>query len=414
MQTVVLLEFFELPNFHEQKHILCVTQQAYERVLSSICDNECPEQIVTKVLYDDVVVTLWGQTEPFDFTQVARDGSHTLRDFLPPPPPFANFADLKALASFPHSDSYVYTPPNGDTYKQSLHPEPGDSNIVSIVETFRCWYARMLFFARTHTPKQTGTPNTLYVRGGGQHGTVVWGAASAVLRTLAQPFDRFAGDSFGAVVAVLCALDPTGEKLFFERMIETCSRMKLDDEDRRLSSEVAIQFAHSALHDYIHLTLAELDLPVDILVANLETGMECRVLNRHTAPDMTLGDALVASMSIPVVIGEHYGCFDGGMVAHEYLAQLDDKCTVVGVTSFSNLSGLVEMFGPLGFVTESVFNQWLALNSAGDPLYCTKPFHQFAIPAREQVSVFGGSIGRTSWHVLNFNHGFETVVSLLQ
>lgn len=406
MQTVVLLEFFDLPDFSKSKHVICVTQRAYERVLCALYGNEFPEQIVNSLLYPDVHVQFFG-SDPFDFTQVSLDGEHTLRDYLPPVPFDIVVQDIHKLTSFVHSDSYVYTQPNGDTYASSSQFFPTDKNLLGMLEFARCLYARLLCFEHSPKPQRKNVRRTLYVQGGGQHGTTCWGLASAMLRHAPTPFEYFAGDSFGSVVAVLCALDPVGEHLFFERMVETCRRLRLDEADRNVTGEVAIEFAQTALGEYVDKTLAELDLPVDIIVTGLARGVEHAVLNKHTAPNMKLGDAVIASMSIPVVIGEHLGYFDGAILAHEYVQTLSSDSVVVGIQCSSTVPKgfLSTMFGTFGGSIEKIASLWASINvdmNDDDRLRM--------VPVRDpSVSVLGGWIGTTSWHVLNFHYGFESI-----
>lgn len=412
MQTVVLLEFFNLPDFSQYKNVICVTQRAYERVLSALYGNEYPEQIVTELLYTDVLVFRNTDLPPFDFTQVPLDGEHTLRDFLPPVPIDIVVQDIQNLTSFVHSDTYVYTQPNGDTYSSHSNIIPGDSNILSFLEFVRCLYARM--YTYTHSPKVVPQKSrTLYVRGGGQHGTIGWGAVSAVLRHTTTPFEYFAGDSFGSAIAVMCALDKEGTVLFFDRLIDTCHRMQLDERNRSLDRDAAIEFICTSLHDYIDRTLADLNLPVDILVTNLARGAEHAVLNRHTAPNMKLKDALVASMSIPIIIGEHSGYFDGCLTAWDYVDRLGDDSVVVGLTTSNITLHALSMFGSSGSAITGMIHMWQQLTGQNDVLHSYKPYRQFCVPTRDpNVSVLGGMIGTTSWHILNFQFGFDAVSAL--
>ncbi len=409
MQTVVLLEFFDIPDFSKCKHIICVTQRAYERVLSALYGNEYPEQLVCELLYPDVCVQFFG-SEPFDSTQISLDGEHTLRDYLPPVPIDIVVRDIHQLTNFAHKDSYVYTQPNGGAYLSDV--VPGDTNILSFLEFVRCLYARMLCYK--HSPK-AAPPNprrTLYVRGGGQHGTVGWGAVSAVLRHASAPFEYFAGDSFGAAIAVISALDISGTQLFFDRVIETCHRMQLDERNRPLDRNAAIEFVCESLHEHIDRTLSDLDLPVDILVSNLARGVEHAVLNRHTAPDMKLKDALVASMSIPVIIGEHSGFFDGGLTAWDYVDRLGADSVVVGLATSNMSMEALSVFGSSGIAIDGLVRMWQELTGQKDAFCCHKPYRQLCVPVRDpNVSILGGMIGTTSWHILNFQFGFDAVSS---
>jgi hypothetical protein len=412
-KAVVLLEFFDLPDFSQYEYIICVTQRAYERVLSNLYGNDYPEQIVTELLYPDVCVQFFGTT-PFDFSQVSLDGEHTLRDYLPPVPFDIVVQDIHKLTSFVHSDSYVYTRPNGDTYFSVSNVRPGDTNILSFLEFVRCLYARM--FCYIHSPKVSPSkPRTLYVRGGGQHGTVGWGAVSAVLRhSTSNPFEHFAGDSFGSAIAVISALDNTGETLFFDRVVETCHRMQLDERNRPLDRDAAIEFVCESLHEHIDRTLSDLNLPVDILVTNLARGVEHAVLNRHTAPDMKLKDALVASMSLPFVIGEHFSYFDGGLTAWDYVDRLGDNSIVVGLATSNMSMEALSVLGSSGTAVSSLLKMWQKLTGQYDVLHSYKPYEQFCVPTRDfNVSILGGMIGTTSWHILNFQHGFEIVSSAI-
>lgn len=412
VQAVVLLEFFQLPDWDQYKHVICVTQRAYERVLSALYGNEFPEQIVTELVHPDVCVRFFG-SEPFDCTQVKLDGQHTLRDYLPPIPLDIVVQDLQRLANFEHLDTYVYSKPDGGYYSLYKTITPGDTNVLSFLEFARCLYARLFCF--THSPKvQPSKPRTMYIRGGGQHGTICWGGACAVLRHSVEPFTYFAGDSFGAAVAVMCALDPSGQHLFFDRMMQVCHRMKLDESDQPLNREAALGFVRHSLHEYIDRTLSELDLPVDILVSNLERGVEHAVLNRHTAPDMKLGDALVASMSIPVIIGEHFQCLDGTLTAWDYVERLGPESIVVGLATTKMPMGLLRAFGLCGSALVGLVDMWQDLTGQkSGAIESYRPFRQFCIPAREpDVSTIGGSIGTTPWHILNFQFGFDQVSSV--
>jgi predicted acylesterase/phospholipase RssA len=255
----------------------------------------------------------------------------------------------------------------------------------------------------------------LYVRGGGQHGTVGWGAVSAVLRhSTSNPFEHFAGDSFGSAIAVISALDNTGETLFFDRVVETCHRMQLDERNRPLDRDAAIEFVCESLHEHIDRTLSDLNLPVDILVTNLARGVEHAVLNRHTAPDMKLKDALVASMSLPFVIGEHFSYFDGGLTAWDYVDRLGDNSIVVGLATSNMSMEALSVLGSSGTAVSSLLKMWQKLTGQYDVLHSYKPYEQFCVPTRDfNVSILGGMIGTTSWHILNFQHGFEIVSSAI-
>jgi hypothetical protein len=415
MQTaVVLLEFFDLPDFAQYKNVICVTQRAYERVLSALYGNDYPEQIVTELLFPDVCVTLFENTNPFEMTQVPLDKEHTLRDHLPPVPIDIVMQDLHKLTTFVHSDTYVYTRPNGDTYQSLSNIVPGDTNILSFLEFVRCLYARM--FVHSHSPKVVvpEKPRTLYVRGGGQHGVVGLGATSAVLRHTREPFKQFAGDSFGAAIAVMCALDNTGELLFFDRVIETCHRMQLDERNRPLDRESMVEFVCAYLHEYIDRTLSDLNLPVDILVTNLERGAEYAVLNRHTTPNMKLKDALMASMSIPVIIGEHSGYFDGGLTAWDYVDRLGNDSIVVGLATSNVSMHALNMFGASGIAVAGLVQMWQKLTGQNDELHSYNPYRQICVPLRDPtVYLLGGMIGTTSWHILNFQFGFEIASSVI-
>jgi hypothetical protein len=415
--VIVLLEFFDLPDFSQCKHVICVTQRAYERVLSALYGNEYPEQLVTSLLHPDVCVS-FSDSEPFDLSQVALDGEHTLRDYLPPIPFDMVVQDIRKLTSFVHSDTYVYTQPNGGMYLSNI--TPGDSNILSFLEFVRCLYARMLCYTHSHRKEKDSSPTkprTLYVRGGGQHGTVTWGAVCAVLRNTSEPYEHFAGDSFGAAIAVMCALDKPGTALFFDRVIDTCHRMQLDTQNRPLNKEAAIEFVCTSLHEHIDRTLSDLDLPVDILVTNLERGVEHAVLNRHTAPDMKLKDALIASMSIPVIIGEHCSYLDGGLTAWDYVGRLGPESTVVGLAMGPNvfMQQTFGMFGSAGTAVNGLMQMWQDLTGQKDVLCChNKPYQQFCVPVRDpDVPLLGGTVGTTSWHILNFQYGFDITSAAL-
>jgi predicted acylesterase/phospholipase RssA len=423
---IVLLEFFEIPpDLEETKRIVCVTQRAYEHVLLHLCGKTNRNEVIRDVVpVTDIQVFLFGQTEPFDF-EVLNGCDKSLSDVLQPQRFAMNelLQDLEILTTFANSiqkkkkKRYVFAPPNGDLYHNQGGGDvvPGDGSMVAFLEFARCLYARMLYYEHTRTTRSTTTVHekTLYVRGGGQHGTIVWGGVGAILRR--HRFEYYAGDSFGAAIAVMAALDPTGERLFFDRVLETCTRMKLDEGDRPLNRDVAIEFVQSSLHEYIDRTLGELDLPVDIMVSNLSYGVEHAILNRSTAPDMKLGDALVASMSIPFIVGEHFGFLDGGLTAWNYVDRLGADCVVVG------LGGVVDgtpwdklrHFGALGDATVGIVEMWRKFSGQCEPLKSpSKPHEHFCIPTRDSnVSILGGSIGTTSWHVLNFQHGFEVVTT---
>jgi hypothetical protein len=400
MKVFVLLEFFRVPT--RASSIICVTRRAYTHVLKFCVKNSLTH----------IKIYLFGEKRPFAFlTQTIPDDDEvsvaSSIDELTRLIAFANI--LKSPRDYP----ILLAPPDGSLY--AGRPLASDQHLIGLVEFARCLYARMLYFERTATPMSTipVRAKTLYVRGGGQHGTIVWGGASALLRHLATtPFEYFAGDSFGAAVAVASALDPTGERLFYERMVETCTRMKLDEVDRPLNRDVAIEFVQSSLHEYIDQTLGELNLPVDIVVSSISRGLEVAVLNKDTAPDVKLGDALIASMSIPVVVGEHFGYFDGGLTAWDYVNRLGADSVVVGLSTADMPLEKLQLFGPLGDAVLGIISMWCDFSGQNsEHAVSYKPYKQFCIPTRDtSVSVAGGSIGTTSWHVHNFQHGFDTVL----
>ncbi len=396
--------------------IICVTQRAYERVLSKLCDNDFPEQVVTQVPTTPVQVRFGLGGAPFDFTQLRTDC--TLRDFLPKPPVDIVVQDLRNLWNFKTeyipSQKDTFATPNGSLYSQTSTLLPGDDHILGFLELARCLFARqILHLFQPNT--SILTPRTLYVRGGGQHGTVTWGALAAVLSVQQQAgqttFDRFAGDSFGAALAVIAAIDASGSgPLYYDRMIEVCHRMKLDESDRPLDREAALDFAKFSLHEYVDKTLGELNLPVDILVTGIETGMEHAVWNAQTKPEVTLGDALVASMSIPVFIGAHSGCFDGGITAYEYTDRLGANSTVITLGAAVDLSKL-QLFGTSGEVAREIVANWRTF-SGFEEVRSVHGAKQISLTVRDpSLSIWGGSVGTTSWHVLNFQHGFDEAIS---
>lgn len=426
--VIVLLEFFEVPtNLEEIKRIICVTQRAYEHVLLHLYGHTNRNEVIRcGPVKNDVQIFLFGQTQPFNF-DLLNGGDKSLSDVLPPTPYAVNLLlqDIENLTAFTKTFNnkkkkkrYLFAPPNGDLYKNK--DLPGDENMVAFLEFARCLYARMLYYEHTRTTYSTTTVHkkTLYLRGGGQHGTIVWGGASAILRKhytpSSSPFEYFAGDSFGAAIAVMAALDPTGERLFFDRVLETCTRMKLDEADRPLNRDVAIEFVQFSLHEYIDRSLGELNLPVDIMVSNLSRGVEHAILNRHTAPDMKLGDALVASMSIPFIVGEHFGYLDGALTAWDYVDRLGADCVVIGLGATDMALDKLQHFGALGDTTAGIVEMWRNFSGQCEPLKSpSKPHEHFCIPTRDSnVSILGGSIGTTSWHILNFQHGFEMATAV--
>lgn len=410
-RAIILLEFhkFEssLTSFEE---IVCVTQRAYERVLSKLCDNEFPEQIIAQLPVTPVRVRFG--TNVFDFSQILPDGSKTLRDFLPRPPVDIVVQDIQNLwnfkANYVPSPNDVFAVPDGNSYSGVI----SDGHLLGFLEFARCLYAHQLVYM--HQPNPTmRTARTLYIRGGGQHGTVAWGALSAVLRRSEQPFERFAGDSFGSALAVMAALDSTGSgHLFLDRVIDVCHHMKLDEEDRPLNRDAALEFVKFSLHEHIHKTLGELNLPVDILVSNMNTGIEHTVWNAQTMPDVTLGDALVASMSIPVFIGAHSGCFDGGLTAHIYTDGLAPNSVVITLgCSSMDLSKLAVVAGSCGSVLCEIVSNWQEL-SGQKRHRSMNGAKVVSLTVRDpDVSIMGGSVGTTSWHVLNFQHGFDEAMN---
>jgi hypothetical protein len=417
-RAIVLLEFYQLESNlslgEEVVEVVCVTQRAYERVLSKLCDNEFPEQIVTQLPSKPVRVRFGLGGEPFDFSKLNPNGEQTLRDILPSPPIDIVVQDIQNLWNF--KTKYVQTPndifaqPNGDAY-DSMTP-PDDQHILGILEIVRCLYAQQLVYM--HQPNPTvRTARTLYVRGGGQHGTIAWGALSAVLRQAEQPFDRFAGDSFGSALAVMAALDSSGSgHLFLDRVIDVCHHMNLDEEDRPLNREAALEFVQFSLHEHIHKTLGELNLPVDILVSNINTGIEHTVWNAQTMPNVTLGDALVASMSIPVFIGAHSGCFDGGLTANIYTDGLTSNSVVITLgCSSMDLTKLAGVAGACGSVLCEIVSNWQELSGQTGHRSMNGAKQILLTVLDPDVSILGGSVGTTSWHVLNFQHGFDEAIS---
>lgn len=411
-RAIILLEFhkFESSLFSFEE-IVCVTQRAYERVLSNLCDNDFPEQIITQLPATPIRVRFGLNGSPFDFSQLNPDGTQTLRDFLPRPPIDIAVQDLQNLWNF--KTEYVQTPndvfavPDGNSYTEVM---VGDGHILGFLEFARCLYAQQTIYI--HQPNPTvRTARTLYIRGGGQHGTIMWGALSAVLRQTEQPFERFAGDSFGSALAVMAALDPSGSH-YLDRVIEVCKHMKLDEADRPLNRDGALEFVKFSLHEHIHKTLGELNLPVDILVSKIDTGVEHAVWNAQTMPDTTLGDALVASMSIPVFIGAHSGCFDGGLTAHHYADGLSSNSVVMtlGCSTSIDLSKF-DLAGTCGSALRQIIQNWQILSGHLEPRSMNGA-KQVSLTVRDpDVSILGGSIGTTSWHVLNFQHGFDEAMN---
>lgn len=411
---IVLLEFHEL-DLSSVNEVICVTQRAYEKILSKLCDNEFPEQIVNQTPSTPIQVRLGLNGAPFDFSQINPNGSQTLRDLLPRPPVDIVVQDIQNLWKFKtdyvREDHDVFATPDGNAYSEVM---VGDGHILGLLEFVRCLYAQQVVYIHQPTPT-VRTARTLYIQGGGQHGTVAWGALSAVLRQYEQePFGRFAGDSFGAVLAVLAALDPSGSKtLFLDRVIEVCHRMKLDESDRPLNRDAALEFVKCCLHEHIDKTLGELNLPVDILVSKIDRGVEHAVWNAQTMPDITLGDALVASMSIPVFIGAHSGCFDGGLTAHMYTDGLASNSVVIILGCSSIDLTKLGMVGSCGNVFREIVYNWQELTGQKGhrSMHGAKAV---SLTVRDpDVSIMGGSVGTTSWHVLNFQHGFDEAISQL-
>ncbi len=414
-RAIVLLEFHHV-EFEEVEEVVCVTQRAYERVLSKLCDNEFPEQIVTKLPSNQIQVRFGLNGTPFDFAQINPNGNQTLRDFLPKPPVDIVVQDIRDLWYFKTSYSHtnnndIFATPDGEMYAQTSSLFPGDNHILGFLELARCVFARQLL--HLYQPnKSIITRRTLYIRGGGQHGTITWGALSAVLRQSEQnPFERFAGDSFGSALAVIAAIDASGGgRLYYDRMIEVCHRMKLDESDRPLDREAALDFAKYSLNEYVDKTLGELDLPVDILVTSIETGMELAVWNAETKPDVTLGDALVASMSIPAFIGAHSGCFDGGITAYEYTDRLGENSVVITLGCVVDLSKF-QLLGTTGDVAREIVANW-RLFSGFEKVRSVHGSKQIFLTVRDpSLSIWGGSVGTTSWHVLNYQHGFDEAIA---
>lgn len=415
MQAIVLLEFFELPAFDQYKNVLCVTQRAYERVLSKLCGNDFPEQIVTQLPSKPVRVRLGLDGVPFDFSQLNPNGQQTLRDLLPQPPVDIVVQDIQKLWDFKikynRSPSDVFALPNGNLYAQTSTLFPGDENLLGFLEMARCLFARQILY--TYQPYESvRTARTLYIRGGGQHGTICWGALAAVLRNNAdRPFERFAGDSFGSALAVIAAIDASGSgRLYYDRMIEVCHNMKLDEMDRVLDRDAAISFAMFSLREFVDKTLGELKLPVDILVTSIEAGMSCEVWNAETMPDVKLGDALVASMSIPMFIGAHSKCFDGVITAYEYTDSLTENSTTITIGAPIDLSKF-QLFGTCGLVVGELIRNWRFF-SGFDHNRSVRGVKNIMLTVRDtNVSIMGGSIGTTPWHILNFQYGFDEALA---
>lgn len=413
---ILLLEFYKLDDLLEMNEIICVTQRAYERVLAYLCDNDYPEQLISKTPSDPVQVRFGLNGTPFDFSQINPNGNQTIRDFLPKPPVDIIVQDIQNLWNFKtnyvREPNDVFATPNGKTYVEKGGSLPDDGHILGFLEFARCLYAQQLAYIHQPTPV-VRTARTLYIRGGGQHGTVAWGALSAVLRQSEQKFERFAGDSFGSALAVMAALDPSGsDALYLDRVIEVCHFMKLDESDRPLNRDAALEFVKFSLHEHIDKTLGELNLPVDILVSKIDTGVEHTVWNAQTMPNITLGDALVASMSIPVFIGAHSGCFDGGLTAHTYTDGLTSNSVVITLGCSSSIDlGKMDLIGTCGSVLRDIVSNWQMLSGHIEP----RSVHgakQISLTVRDKdVSIMGGSVGTTSWHVLNFQHGFDEAIA---
>ena len=411
---IVLLEFYKIDDLLEMNEIICVTQRAYERVLSTLCDNEFPEQLITQIPSKPVQVRFGLNGAPFDFSQINPNGTQTIRDFISRPPVDIIVQDIKNLWNF--KTNYVREPndafatPDGKMYAEAGESFPDDSHLLGFLELSRCLYARQLL--HIYQPHPTlRTARTLYIRGGGQHGTISWGALSGVLRQSDHPFERFAGDSFGSVLAVIAALDSSGcGNLYYDRLVEVCKSMDLDQSDRVLDREAALDFTKFSLHEYMDKTLGELDLPVDILVTQIQTGMDSAVWNAQTKPDMKLGDALIASMSIPSFIGAHSGCFDGGLTAYEYTDLLVENSVVITLGCHADLSKLLH-FGTSGVVAREIVSNWRTF-SGFEHVRSVHGAKQISLTVRDpNVSILGGSVGTTAWHVLNFQHGFDEAIS---
>lgn len=259
---------------------------------------------------------------------------------------------------------------------------------------------------------------TLFVRGGGQHGSVVMGAVANVLRDTS--FERFAGASFGAAVAALAALHLD----ILDRLVHVCESLNLghpDGFERTLDGDVALAFIRDLFPDgLIERTLGELNLELDVVVTRV-SDFEPVILNAETAPNVRLVDALRASMGIPFFIGcceiEGIMYMDGDFTSYTYIENyMDESSVVVGLVASEsesclfNESMLQGFIGHEGSIIEKVkflFDQFLVWFKEKYSFVgrCHKSYVSIRDPS---VAICGGPTGSTTWHLLNFEHGVTT------
>lgn len=270
---------------------------------------------------------------------------------------------------------------------------------------------------------------TLFIRGGGQHGSCLMGVAARVTST--EPFERFAGASFGAAIAALLALRLN----ILDQLVHVCESMGLghpDGFERRLDGDVALAFVLGLFPNasvdvvgvqkpIVEQTLGELNLDLDIVVTRV-SDLEPVVLNATTAPHVRLVDALRASMGIPIFIGccEIDGTMymDGDLTSYTYIEGLSEDSVVVGLEMGTTAAAartclfdesLLSTFIGEGSLIEKVkflFDHFLVWFRAGYD-FVGRARRAYVTIRDPSISICGGPTGSTSWHLLNFDHGAQ-------
>ena len=267
----------------------------------------------------------------------------------------------------------------------------------------------------------TTTP-VLFIHGGGQHGTILWGVLNAFLKSNKSSFQHFAGVSFGAALAIWAAMyshDSTESGI--ERLFSLCTHMKIHTCERILDQ--------SGMHDFVDclfihekdLTLLEVhnryfpSSTVDILTTNSST-FHSVVMNHLTFPHVKLKDALRASMAIPLFIGSYelngMVCIDGDITSIRYKKLCLPHNSVILKMDGDTQINLGDVFNENSFGQEWYTKLCTFFKLISNGYDCTpNGTRVYSVPVRDtSQTVFGGLIGNTIWHFENFQFGFNEML----
>ncbi len=414
MKKIVISEVIRLSDTKESDEIICVTQSSFIRTLMRMCRVRSVHEIITKTPHtfmyikyrsieirrssirvgEDRIKDLFDSEEPlFVYLQKIDDWNY-----------FVNTFDFK-------SEQYEVIP-----LRSNLSYEMNMESIIGMLEFLEMSMIRH-FSPIESTPRSIYEP-TLFIHGGGQHGSVLIGATTAALEKLgSRSFTRFAGASFGAAIAATLALR---NKTLYEALNDCCQSMKLYEtrySEKIVNGDVALQFVQGFLTpEENEKTLGELNLNVDILVTRIP-DLSMYVLNAQTAPNVKLKDALKASMGLPVVIGsttletaEGTMCFiDGNFYAETYLKSLkhpgSTEVKLAGSTGIVDLSSLLEENSIGKRVFDFAQHVFAFFIEKFERQYL--PYQVITDVRDKDQPVFGGAVGSTTWHLLNYEFGFK-------